>query len=76
MQDKLIEITEHLINKEQNSSLKERYLLIRKMLNEEDLFFYNDDTQVLSFPYAGYVIKSRDDSLILLSNLWDINLID
>lgn len=45
-------------------------------LNEEDLFFYNDDTQVLSFPYAGYVIKSRDDSLILLSNLWDINLID
>ena len=38
MQDKLIEITEHLINKEQNSSLKERYLLIRKMLNEEDLF--------------------------------------
>ena len=38
MQDKLIAITEHLINKEQNSSLKERYLLIRKMLNEEDLF--------------------------------------
>ena len=39
MQNKLIEITEKLINSATQSSLRQRYILIRKMLNEDDLFF-------------------------------------
>lgn len=45
-------------------------------LQEEDLLFYNEDTQVLSSPYAGYVIKDQNNKLILLSNLWDTKLIN
>jgi len=45
-------------------------------LQKEDVFTYNDDIQVLSTPYAGYVIKDRDERFILLSNLWDTNLIN
>lgn len=44
-------------------------------LQEEDLLFYNEDTQVLSFPYAGYVIKDEENNFILLSDFWDTKLI-
>lgn len=58
-----------LIN-DDNTSLDKLY-----KLQDEDLLIYNEDTQVLSSPYAGYVIKDRDNNLILLSTLWDSNLI-
>lgn len=67
MQNKLIEITEHLINKEQNSSLKERYLLIRKMLNEEDLFLkININTAYNILKDLGF---NKEDALSIYQEL-------
>ena len=67
MQNKLIEITEHLINKEQNSSLKERYLLIRKMLNEEDLFMkININTAYNILKDLGF---NKEDALSIYQEL-------
>lgn len=67
MQDKLIEITEKLISKEQTPTLKERYLLIRKMLNEEDLFFkININTAYNILKDLGF---NKEDSLSIYQQL-------
>ncbi len=67
MQDKLIEITEKLISKEQNQTLKERYILIRKMLNEEDLFFkININTAYNILKDLGF---NKEDSLNIYQQL-------
>lgn len=67
MQNKLIEITEKLINKETNGSLKERYLLIRKMLNEEDLFMkININTAYNILKDLGF---NKEDALSIYQEL-------
>ena len=67
MQNKLIEITEKLINKETNGSLKERYILIRKMLNEEDLFMkININTAYNILKDLGF---NKEDALSIYQEL-------
>lgn len=67
MQNKLIEITEKLINSATQSSLRQRYILIRKMLNEDDLFFkININTAYNILKDLGF---NKEDSLNIYQEL-------
>lgn len=66
---------DNIIDKKSFISYENTSFDLLNKLQEEDLLFYNEDTQVLSFPYAGYVIKDEENNFILLSDFWDTKLI-
>lgn len=60
-----------IIQKETEINNSGNYLEKLQELGDKDIGFYNEDTQSLSYPYAGYVIKDSDGKFQLLSTLWD-----
>ncbi|WP_210120874.1 hypothetical protein [Treponema parvum] len=64
------------IEKQSEINYAKNYLNELQTLRDKDIAYYNEDGQPLSYPYAGYVVRSRDGTLLLLSTLWDNNSIN
>ena len=64
------------IEKQSKINYTTNYLNELQELREKDIAYYNEDVQVLAYPYAGYVVRGRDGTLLLLSTLWDNNSIN
>jgi len=63
---------------EKQSEIKDtkNYLSELQELGNTDIAYYNEDRQILAYPYAGYVVKDKNKTLLLLSTLWDDTLIN
>ncbi|AIW89624.1 hypothetical protein JO41_07325 [Treponema sp. OMZ 838] len=64
------------IEKQSKINYTPNYLNELQELRDKDIAYYNEDVQVLAYPYAGYVVRGRDGTLLLLSTLWDNNSIN
>ena len=64
------------VEKQSKINYTTNYLNELQELREKDIAYYNEDVQVLAYPYAGYVVRGRDGTLLLLSTLWDNNSIN
>ncbi len=62
---------DNVLKKETEILYSDNYLKKLQELGDEDIGFYNDDAQPLSYPYAGYVIQDNKGEFLLLSTLWD-----
>ena len=64
------------VEKQSKINYTTNYLNELQELRDKDIAYYNEDVQVLAYPYAGYVVRGRDGTLLLLSTLWDNNSIN
>ena len=64
------------IEKQSKINYTTNYLNELQELRDKDIAYYNEDVQALTYPYAGYVVRDRDGTLLLLSTLWDNNSIN
>ena len=64
------------VEKQSKINCTTNYLNELQELRDKDIAYYNEDVQTLTYPYAGYVVRDRDGTLLLLSTLWDNNSIN